>query len=396
MPSTLTWLDHDATERERMNRVLALFQERTTVDELGLGGIRDSIADRLFPGTSTIQTRLRYFLFTAWTYRLLEEKKTRSSEVAEKARKLELRIAEHLLGTDEAGIFGRLARGDLKRLPSSVYWGGLGQWGIRIFNGSQDQYHRSLDRIYEQRKMARTRWESAEDPDVRLGATWHAALPPAPEGFPDDVSIDIEHEEAQFLLDRIRASHPHSYLRVLAEAKQLPEVDFPWDLADIPGTTTEHETLLTYAQSFSEIHHGATILYNLMLAEHADRADLADQHSTRLDEWLNGIDIDACSRWDLDDFWRNTVNPGHSITPAARDFVTNWRAVVVRSRDLRKDETARQLIRHRESLLKGPRSKFTNRQLLDEWQGYAGMLRLDYRWFRVRALLADLHAGLRR
>jgi len=57
MPSTLTWLDHDATERERMNRVLALFQERTTVDELGLGGIRDSIADRLFPGTSTIQTR---------------------------------------------------------------------------------------------------------------------------------------------------------------------------------------------------------------------------------------------------------------------------------------------------------------------------------------------------
>ena len=36
MPSTLTWLDHDSAERERMNRVLALFQERSTVDELGL------------------------------------------------------------------------------------------------------------------------------------------------------------------------------------------------------------------------------------------------------------------------------------------------------------------------------------------------------------------------
>ena len=38
-------LDHDVTERDRMNRVLALFQERSTIDELGLGSIRDSILD---------------------------------------------------------------------------------------------------------------------------------------------------------------------------------------------------------------------------------------------------------------------------------------------------------------------------------------------------------------
>ena len=61
--SSLAWIDFDEDERQRAQRIMALFQERETRDELGLGAIRDSIADHLFPGTSTIQTRLRYMLF---------------------------------------------------------------------------------------------------------------------------------------------------------------------------------------------------------------------------------------------------------------------------------------------------------------------------------------------
>ncbi len=37
MPSSLTWIDHDATARERSLRILALFQEKESRDELGLG-----------------------------------------------------------------------------------------------------------------------------------------------------------------------------------------------------------------------------------------------------------------------------------------------------------------------------------------------------------------------
>ncbi len=68
MNSTLAWLDRDSAARDRSLRVLALFKETDTRDELGLGAIRDAIADQLFPGTSTIQTRLRYFLFVPWIY----------------------------------------------------------------------------------------------------------------------------------------------------------------------------------------------------------------------------------------------------------------------------------------------------------------------------------------
>ena len=45
MPSTLSWLDHDSGARERMDRVLALFEERGTMDELGLGMIRDAYSE---------------------------------------------------------------------------------------------------------------------------------------------------------------------------------------------------------------------------------------------------------------------------------------------------------------------------------------------------------------
>ena len=43
--SSLAWIDFDEAERQRAQRIMALFQERETRDELGLGGIRDSIAE---------------------------------------------------------------------------------------------------------------------------------------------------------------------------------------------------------------------------------------------------------------------------------------------------------------------------------------------------------------
>jgi hypothetical protein len=72
---------------------MALFQERETRDELGLGSIRDSIADHLFPGTSTIQTRLRYMLFIPWLFQMLEGSAAGSDQLATEARALENRLA---------------------------------------------------------------------------------------------------------------------------------------------------------------------------------------------------------------------------------------------------------------------------------------------------------------
>lgn len=137
--SSLAWIDFDEAERQRAQRIMALFQERETRDELGLGAIRDSIADHLFPGTSTIQTRLRYMLFIPWLYRDLERRDGTEAQLRAQARDAEIRLADALkAGGETNGIIGRDAGPRLQRLPSSVYWAGLGAWGLRVFPGSID------------------------------------------------------------------------------------------------------------------------------------------------------------------------------------------------------------------------------------------------------------------
>ena len=66
MPSSFAWLDYSEQERRRALDVISLFKQPETRDELGLGSIRDALADRFSPGTMTMQTRAKYFLLIPW------------------------------------------------------------------------------------------------------------------------------------------------------------------------------------------------------------------------------------------------------------------------------------------------------------------------------------------
>ncbi len=126
-----------------------MFREQDTRDELGIGVIHDAFSEMLFPGTSTIQTRAKYMLFVPWIYRTHERKKTPSAEIADKARRDEVRLGNAMLTTEDTdGIFGKEAGAKLQRLPSNVCWSGLRRWGIRHFLGSQEEYHRYLDKFF--------------------------------------------------------------------------------------------------------------------------------------------------------------------------------------------------------------------------------------------------------
>jgi len=56
MASVFAWLDTD-DEQQRMRVLIDLFKDEGTVDELGIGTIRDAFSSALFPGTSNL---LRY------------------------------------------------------------------------------------------------------------------------------------------------------------------------------------------------------------------------------------------------------------------------------------------------------------------------------------------------
>ena len=123
--STFGWLDSSEHERRAVLELVSALNEPGTLDELGIGSIRDTIADALFPGTSTIQTRARYFLFIPWILQMVEASSTRRAE--ERARQLQLPLCDALdksHGPNE-GVIGREARNALQRWPLSIYWLGL-------------------------------------------------------------------------------------------------------------------------------------------------------------------------------------------------------------------------------------------------------------------------------
>ena len=58
----LGWIDFSQKDRNLILGVLESLTEKKAVDELGVASIRDGFANLFFPGTSTLQTRAKYFL----------------------------------------------------------------------------------------------------------------------------------------------------------------------------------------------------------------------------------------------------------------------------------------------------------------------------------------------
>ena len=166
MDPSLTWIDLTARDREQMRRVLDLFSEQGTLDEMGLGSLRDALADALFLDTSSIQTRLSYTLLVPWFYRRLEPRHD-GGDVAQVAQRGELDLIGALLkGGDTVGVIGAAARDGLARLPSSVCWACLVRWGIFVPSQSHAWYHTHFDSLARQREALR----QADDPSVVCSA----------------------------------------------------------------------------------------------------------------------------------------------------------------------------------------------------------------------------------
>jgi hypothetical protein len=396
----LGWIDHDAKAREHTRNLLAMFSEEESRDELGIGAIRDSIADALFPGTSTIQTRLKYMLFVPWMYMSLEEKRIRAPRFGQKADEMERDLIEVILQSDDTeGAFGRVSGRKIKRLPSSVYWSGLGSWGIRSIEMSQRQYHEQIDEIYKIYK------EENIDPGEPI-YTWHKGIPTPPNDFPDRAEFALRSDEALFLRDRIVETHPDSLLAFLAgecRLNGLENVEFAWEHSCFHRFSDENKRLLYHAQNFSEVVFGAVIAYNYYLSKYRfekkgweNDESLVEEYRERFLGWFGSLRQDELYDWDLNEFWTILEKSGeHAITDATKQFVRAWMDIVLNSRSAEEIlERSKTLIKNRERKLKKGKSRFQNDKALEQWGGQSGMAQLDYRWGKVKVLLTDLYKGL--
>ena len=250
MQPTLTWVDLTASDRDKMRRVLDLFNEQGTLDEMGLGSLRDTVSDALFPGTSYIQTRLRYALFVPWLYQRLEDKRVSSADVERATRRWETELIRSLeRNEDKEGIIGIVARGALARLPSTLYWSALTRWGVFRHPQSQGWYHARFASLADRRSGD----GRADDPGVVWSRepNWHPRLPKPPTGFPWEASFALTCEEADFLRGRLEERCAGTLLAWLARNGSTAPADHVWDDPDAQRAPVSVRDTVELARRFS-------------------------------------------------------------------------------------------------------------------------------------------------
>jgi len=400
MSSTFTWLDYSERERRQFDEIIGSFSQRETRDELGLCTVRDSFAEMLFPGVSTIQTRARYFLFVPWIYREIE--RCRERPAAARGREREVKLINALArSSDTRGVIGIDARAALKRLPSSIYWQGLGAWGIRLFPEAQDEYHRLLD-THAGNPADAVRTDDGEVLEGDAWRHWHPGLPAMPRGFPSGASFSLTCEEAGFLRERILSRQPGTLLAFLVDHGQpCGPVDFPWEhpqFGEMPPAVCD---LLHHARNFSDGMFGAALLYNLMLADKIGNADWSAVYQDQIGLWSGDIQSRRSDliqwRHGMSQFWRCASQGGAAMPLLMRRFVETWLDIVLvadDAADVANMAEARQLIYERECGLKRDQARLTNQNALQQWTGAAGVYRHNYRWPAAQRILRDILAGL--
>ena len=104
--------------------------EKGVRDEVGFLALHQGFADRFFPGTSVLHTRLRYVLFVPWL--MNEVASNGGTDIARRFSAAETALAGQLKdGPDSDGIIGgRVWPRPTAQPPSMTYWSALGSWGI--------------------------------------------------------------------------------------------------------------------------------------------------------------------------------------------------------------------------------------------------------------------------
>jgi hypothetical protein len=402
MPSKISWLDFSEQERRRMIEVISSFKERDTRDEMGLGQIRNGFADMLFPGTTTLQTRARYFLFVPWIYKYYEDRREESASISRKVRKREITLIGALKNAGEEGVIGERSEERLNRFPSNIYWNGLIRWEILKFKGTQHQYHRSLNGYYEYLRVLPKSEPLETEMTKDIPINWDVDVPEPPKEFPYRATFLLTCLEANYLREMLRSSCTKSLMTHLVDhcsPVDTQDIEFPWLHPQISDFPDHLKKWLFHAQNFSETMQGSALLYNLMLAELRKSKELIEHYRNWISDWhhnLQGRSLELF-RWNMVEFWSLMEDVIGPIQRKTRGFVTRWLDVLFEDgkiTDPTDNQMMRRIVFDRETWLKRGLSRLTSTRHLDLWSGAAGTGQLNYRWVVGNRLVRDIQHGL--
>ena len=188
--------------------------------------------------------------------------------------------------------------------------------------------------------------------------------------------------------------------RSVRSASRLGVPEAPWDDPDALRAPPSGREPLELARRFSLHVEGMPLLYNLVVAERrrevldSDEAESIEEFRGDLAEWATRKADEKT--YQPEPLWELVTRRGGRLPYSQRLFVESWsqRIAELEPAEVADDDRLRTLVADRELRLKGGRARLANRNRLVDWSPGVGVGRMDFRWFRVRQFLIDLHRGL--
>jgi len=369
-------------------------------DEIGFLALHQGYADRFFPGTSVLHTRLRYALMVPWLYQDLLKERPRG-RVGELLQRKEVALAGRLKQGEPDGVIG----GDsypkpTTQPPSMVYWTALGTW--RILKGTPDGgYPRRswLHRVLGS-TAARQRLKDDDDQYLDEAAPLFASIPGAPDDWSEPgepFDFVLRPSEARFLRDCLLAVQrpgtpgAPSLLTGLLDTRLSRSTDLFSTPVRRAADADDREALVRAQRCAALAALGRGVYAALSEAmREADGVPTSTVHRAHLSEVIEEFGSDALAL-DIDEAQQDTggrLNAG---------FLQVLRETQVWLRDGARDLPRLQPVYERaETRRKGQRARLAQtlngRERRAEWDPEKHTLAepLHYRWGNVRRLLLDL------
>ena len=375
-------------------------------DEIGFLSLHQAYADRFFPGTSVLHTRLRYALFVPWMYERITYHQDRQ-RISDLIEKQELELTRRLKDAGENGVVGiRSYPNPTAQPPSMTYWAALNAWRILrpTSNGttpSRQSVHRSIAR-----KPVRQHLQDDDKQQLVEEEPFFCSLPKPPDAWTDTTKrLDFELEEPERIFLRncfLSVTRPGSdnvqslLARLVDERVTISNQTVLWSSkVRAAADQLDQDALLRARQvaALSAIGRGVyAALVEEMLEKH-DAKPTESVHRTNLDAVVDEFINDA-SALNIDDVHIDAPLVPAGILEVLR-VTQSWLSGRTRSISLLYEPFERAEIRR-----KGRRARLSKtlsgRERRAEWvpSEHPNATPLHYRWKNVRQLLMDLQGTI--
>lgn len=392
----LGWIDFSKEDRQKALDVINLLSEQGAVDELGIGIVRDAFANYFFPGTSTIQTRAKYFLIVPYILREAIDGRygkdvnriLRAIDSEEKDCGIKLLEAN----PKAEGVIGTrvLPKGWVARKPSDIYWNGIRIYGIFCDYGlSIPEYVSLAMKLNAQKSSAKlgNRNDEAEENekddsdagDIMNVSFWN--LPIYHDDWRDNLTIELTNEEAFYLDKQIQKGAKGTLLEyVLKNRIDMNKYeDFASMAADLSEKVEEKLTyMMKLACEFNNLVYMARVRFNVMLSE--------EENEVAISEW-DRLKPQVKRRANVD--LNAAFNELELHNPGTYLFLCKLQEAF-KTLDT---EAADKLIKKRERQLKGINRAKLNRTKEFDHSKWVGGKELDYRFSNARRIINDIYSG---